>query len=112
MKHFLILIIAIVYFNPVVGQTPVVEWKKNISTGHPKIIIQTNENGFASLTHFDNVITLTKIDENGDLLWNYKIENLINNPEQLLNRFTNSLANGNSINHLNLNKIFMYSHNL
>ncbi|MCK6607087.1 MAG: S41 family peptidase [Flavobacterium sp.] len=39
--------------------------------------------------------------------WNYKIENLINNPEQLLNRFTNSLANGNSINHLNLNKIFI-----
>ncbi len=83
MKHFLILIIAIVYFNPVVGQTPVVEWKKNISTGHPKIIIQTNENGFASLTHFDNVITLTKSDENGDLLWDYKFENAF--PNQISN---------------------------
>lgn len=39
--------------------------------------------------------------------WNYKIENLINNPEQLLNRFTNSLANGNNINHLNLNKVYI-----
>lgn len=39
--------------------------------------------------------------------WNYKIENLINNPEQLLNRFTSSLANGNNINHLNLSKIYV-----
>ncbi len=39
--------------------------------------------------------------------WNYKIENLINNPEQLINRFTNSLANGNNINHLNLNKVYI-----
>ena len=39
--------------------------------------------------------------------WNYKIENLINNPEQLINRFTNSLSNGNNINHLNLNKVYV-----
>ena len=39
--------------------------------------------------------------------WNYKIENLINNPEQLLNRFTNSLGNGNGINHLNLDKVYI-----
>lgn len=39
--------------------------------------------------------------------WNYKIENLISNPEQLLNRFTNSLGNGNGINHLNLNKVYV-----
>jgi len=39
--------------------------------------------------------------------WNYKIENIINNPEQLLNRFTNSLGNGNGINHLNLNKVYI-----
>ena len=39
--------------------------------------------------------------------WNYKIENLINNPEQLLNRYTNLLGNGNSINHLNLNKVYI-----
>lgn len=39
--------------------------------------------------------------------WNYKIENLINNPEALLNRFTNSLSNGNGINHLNLNKVYV-----
>ncbi|WP_291138715.1 S41 family peptidase [Flavobacterium sp. UBA7663] len=39
--------------------------------------------------------------------WNYKIENLINNPEQLLNRFTNSLGNGNSINHIHLDKIYI-----
>lgn len=39
--------------------------------------------------------------------WNYKIENLINNQEQLLNRFTNSLGNGNGINHLNLDKVYI-----
>lgn len=39
--------------------------------------------------------------------WNYKIENLISNPEQLINRFTNKLANGNNINHLNLNKVYV-----
>jgi carboxyl-terminal processing protease len=39
--------------------------------------------------------------------WNYKIENLINNPEQLVNRFTGSLGNGNGINHLNLNKVYV-----
>lgn len=39
--------------------------------------------------------------------WNYKIENLISDPEQLINRFTNSLANGNNINHLNLNKVYV-----
>lgn len=39
--------------------------------------------------------------------WNYKIENIINNPEQLLNRFTSVINNGNSINHLNLNNIYV-----
>lgn len=39
--------------------------------------------------------------------WNYKIENLINNPEQLLNRFTSSIENGNNINHLNLSKVYI-----
>lgn len=39
--------------------------------------------------------------------WNYKIENFIRNPEQLINRFTNKLANGNNINHLNLNKVYV-----
>lgn len=39
--------------------------------------------------------------------WNYKIENLINNPEQLLNRFTTSIENGNNINHLNLSKVYV-----
>lgn len=39
--------------------------------------------------------------------WNYKIENITSNPEQLLNRFTSSLGNGNSINHLNLNKVYI-----
>lgn len=39
--------------------------------------------------------------------WNTKIENLINNPEQLLNRFTNSIANGSAINHLNLDKVYV-----
>lgn len=39
--------------------------------------------------------------------WNYKIENFIRNPEQLINRFTNKLANGNNINHINLNKLYV-----
>lgn len=39
--------------------------------------------------------------------WNYKIENLITNPEQLLNRFTNTIGNGAAINHLNLNSVYV-----
>lgn len=38
--------------------------------------------------------------------WNYKLESAFN-PEQLLNRFTSILENGTSINHLNLNKVFV-----
>lgn len=39
--------------------------------------------------------------------WNYKILNLINNPEDLQTRFTNSLGNGNGIQSLNLNKLYV-----
>jgi carboxyl-terminal processing protease len=38
--------------------------------------------------------------------WNYKLESILN-PEQLLNRFTSTLNNGSSINHLNLNKVYV-----
>lgn len=40
--------------------------------------------------------------------WNYKLEDYYSNsPESLLNRFTNSLGNGGTINSLNLNKIYV-----
>ena len=41
--------------------------------------------------------------------WNQKVEDYYNanNPELLINRFTNSLANGTPINSLNLNKVYM-----
>jgi carboxyl-terminal processing protease len=38
--------------------------------------------------------------------WNYKLESILN-PEQLLNRFTSTLNNGSSINHLNLDKVYV-----
>ena len=38
--------------------------------------------------------------------WNYKLESILN-PEQLLNRFTATLNNGSSINHLNLDKVYV-----
>jgi C-terminal processing protease CtpA/Prc len=41
--------------------------------------------------------------------WNYKLEDYLNSndPEELLNRFTTSLGNGNTINSLNLNSIYI-----
>lgn len=40
--------------------------------------------------------------------WNYKIEEFFsNNQESLINRFTNSLANGIAINSLNLNSVYV-----
>jgi C-terminal processing protease CtpA/Prc len=41
--------------------------------------------------------------------WNQKVEDFFdqNDPEQLINRFTTSLANGTPINSLNLNKVYM-----
>lgn len=41
--------------------------------------------------------------------WNTKVENYYNdtNPEVLLNRFTNSIGNGNTIESLNLSKIYI-----
>ncbi|WP_291118144.1 S41 family peptidase [Flavobacterium sp. UBA6135] len=40
-------------------------------------------------------------------VWNQKVMDFFNqqNPEQLINRFTNSIGNGNTINSLNLNKV-------
>ncbi len=42
-------------------------------------------------------------------VWNQKVMNYFNqtNPEQLLNRFTNQLANGNTINSLGLQKVYV-----
>ncbi len=42
-------------------------------------------------------------------VWNQKVMNYLNqtNPEQLLNRFTNQLANGNTINSLGLQKVYV-----
>ncbi|UPQ78017.1 S41 family peptidase [Flavobacterium azooxidireducens] len=42
-------------------------------------------------------------------VWNQKVMNFFNqqNPEQLINRFTNSIGNGNTINSLNLNKVYV-----
>jgi len=40
--------------------------------------------------------------------WNYKLEDYYSNdPEKLLNRFTNSIESGAGINHLNLDKIYI-----
>lgn len=44
----------------------------------------------------------------GKQQWNYKIENYYSNdPEQFINRFTNSLENGAAINSLNLDKVYV-----
>ncbi|RAR47144.1 S41 family peptidase [Flavobacterium lacus] len=42
-------------------------------------------------------------------VWNQKVMNFFNqtNPEQLINRFTNQIANGNTLNSLNLNKVYV-----
>lgn len=42
-------------------------------------------------------------------VWNQKVMNFFNqqNPEQLINRFTNQIGNGNTINSLNLNKVYV-----
>jgi C-terminal processing protease CtpA/Prc len=42
-------------------------------------------------------------------VWNQKVMSFFNqqNPEQLINRFTNQLGNGNAINSLNLNKVYV-----
>ena len=42
-------------------------------------------------------------------VWNQKVMDFFNqqNPEQLINRFTNSIGNGNTINSLNLNKVYV-----
>lgn len=42
-------------------------------------------------------------------VWNQKVMNFFNqqNPEQIINRFTNSIENGNTINSLNLNKVYV-----
>lgn len=42
-------------------------------------------------------------------VWNQKVMNFFNetNPEQLINRFTNQIGNGSTINSLNLNKVYV-----
>jgi C-terminal processing protease CtpA/Prc len=42
-------------------------------------------------------------------VWNQKVMTFFNqeNPELLINRFTNSIGNGNTINSLNLNKVYV-----
>lgn len=45
--------------------------------------------------------------------WNYKIEDYLldNDPEQLVNRFTNTIENGSAINSLNLSTVYILTSN-
>uniref|UniRef100_UPI0040499168 S41 family peptidase n=1 Tax=Flavobacterium sp. TaxID=239 RepID=UPI0040499168 len=81
------------------------------SEGITHLILDLRYNSGGSINTSTRLASMITGQFNGEIFgkqqWNYKILNLITDPEDLLNRFTNSLGNGSGIQSLNLDKLYV-----
>jgi len=87
------------------------------SAGITHLVVDLRYNSGGSVTSASRLASMITGQFNGQIFaqqqWNQKVMDFFNdsNPEQIINRFTNSLGNGTAINSLNLQKVYFITSN-